>query len=260
MPLLRALNNVAVKKSSDLLRLVRKDSTYAVPIFSFGNPNGANVASISINPSSKEFTEGVNEALPHGKQRFESPWMADGPFDLKSLTQIQADGNDYFKRTGIDRKPTFYRSWFGVMERLLNSAPTRHSYLDGSACHLDLSPWASDPVWGFLSTEERDEHLRIGLPVLLHQLGFTNGVDKPRTSTIRKILLNGRTAKEEVFKALGVQPTDTSSHTEMLVSATSKTPLKIDQGKIHGIDFVAWNIPLARAFGVQAIPHIAACI
>lgn len=257
MPFLDALNH-AVSGSSEKLRLLSNGNQFAIPIFSFGNPDGAKIASISLNPSGQEFKSYAKEILTRERQRFENPWIDAVPCNRDSLHAIQADGHRYFQRLDRSGARTFYRGWFGVMEALLNASRWQHSYLNGTACHLDLSPWASEPVWGELLNDEKIEHLKVGLPILLRQLGFSGGVDTPRTSSIGKILLNGRTTATEVFKALAVEPTYTCRRTETLVSTTGNNrTLNVDTGTILGIEFVAWNIPLDKPFGRLAIPHIA---
>ena len=134
----------------DPLRRVRHPSTgaYAIPIFSFGNPLLAKVATISLNPSHQEFLNGAGASLSTSSQRFSTPWLN----GTQTVASIQADCNNYFNRT-TNRKNTYYKRWFSPMEQLLthpNTVTKKLSYLNGNACHLDLSPWHSNPAWSGL--------------------------------------------------------------------------------------------------------------
>jgi hypothetical protein len=64
------------------------------------------------------------------------------------------------------------------------------SYYDGSACHLDLVQWATDPVWGKIpSSAAREALLEDGVPHLRAQLTREN---------VRLVLLNGRQVIDQV--------------------------------------------------------------
>jgi hypothetical protein len=56
------------------------------------------------------------------------------------VASVVADCATYFQR-----RP--YRRWFDPLDRLLRTG-AGVSYYDGSACHLDLVQWATDPIWG----------------------------------------------------------------------------------------------------------------
>ncbi len=261
MPLLKALSTLPAHGAADPLRRVQHLGAYALPVFSFGAPAKAKVATISINPSVREFLGPKRTELGARRQRFTAPWLAGSTFTRAEAQAIQADCDNYFLRVDWRGRRTFY-SWFHAMERLVNLSSPRLSYLTGEVCHLDLSPWASDPVWRFLSPEEKSEHLKLGVPVLLYQLGFANGdVTAPRSSTIRKILLNGVTTSRAVLTALGQRPAILDQKSVSLTSASGKkTILELTRGTVIGIDFVAWNIPLAQPFGNLAMRHIASSI
>jgi hypothetical protein len=262
MPLLTALNSIPNSGAPDPLRRVHVDGAYAQPVFSFGDPLKATVATVSINPSYQEFLTAKGAALAPGRQRFATPWLSRSPFTAAHVESIQADCNGYFHRIGHGGRRTFYGSWFRPMEALLNLSSRKLSYFSGDVCHLDLSPWASNPVWGGLNAAERYAHLALGVPVLLQQLGFPSGNPAaPRKSSIGKLLLNGKTTTEEVFRALAVTPSCTHQPPVLLTSSKGKTyTLEVQQGTVLGIDYVAWNIPLARPFGRQAMAHIAPLI
>lgn len=143
----------------------------STPVVSFGDFTKAKVATLGINPSSKEFKDDsqsatTNGLFPVGKKR-----LADGeslgilstdPLDDDTATYVTgADGakeiwencRDYFK------SPNAYWPWFKDLEKIVNF--TGRSYKDDTACHLDLSPWATDPVFSGL-TKDQQQKLLLG--------------------------------------------------------------------------------------------------
>ncbi len=140
----------------------------STPVVSFGDFIKAKVATLGINPSSKEFAAAgtTNGLLPQGKKR-----LADGeslgllstdPLDDDTAEPILGPGGakeiweacrDYFKG------PNAYWSWFNDLEKVVGFTGT--SYRDDTACHLDLSPWATDPVFSGL-TNDQQERLLLG--------------------------------------------------------------------------------------------------
>jgi hypothetical protein len=143
----------------------------STPVVSFGDFTKATVATIGITPSSKEFmdtsaTGTTNQLLPEGKKRladYESLGiLSTDPLDddtaqyvlgTSGAREIWEKCRDYFKG------PNAYWSWFNDLEKIVgfNGA----SYKNDTACHLDLSPWATDPVFSGL-TKEQQERLLLG--------------------------------------------------------------------------------------------------
>ncbi len=72
------------------------------------------------------------------------------------LARVFEGCNWYF-----ERRP--YRRWFDVLERVLNGIGV--SYYRGTACHLTLVQWATNPTWGLLPESSRVELLRRGRAV-----------------------------------------------------------------------------------------------
>lgn len=139
----------------------------STPVVSFGNPQISRVATLGINPSRKEFLDDNGNLLRGRDQRFET-LSSVGADRCEALTDSQIisiiEGcNNYFKR-----RP--YMTWFKPLERIIETGAAV-SYRVGTACHLDLVQWATDPVWGKMPTgdakkalmEEGIEHLRAQL-------------------------------------------------------------------------------------------------
>jgi hypothetical protein len=141
----------------------------STPVVSFGDFTKAKVATIGINPSSLEFMDRSasatsNGLLPEGKKRLADAetlgLISDDPFDDDTVeyvlgsngaTKIWEKCRDYF----INPNP--YWSWFSDLESVLTGLSV--SYKDSTACHLDISPWATDPVFRDLTSEQRERLL-----------------------------------------------------------------------------------------------------
>lgn len=171
----------------------------STPVVSFGDFTKAKVATLGINPSSKEFMDTsaagtTNELLPEEKKRladYESlGLMSTDPFDDDTAEYfLGPDGakeiwekcRDYFKG------PNAYWSWFGDLETVLNGASL--SYKNSSACHLDISPWATDPIYRDLTKEQQRQLLLGESDFLEWQIAKSN---------IDLIIINGATVFESV--------------------------------------------------------------
>jgi hypothetical protein len=205
----------------------------STPVVAFGDPTRAEVATLGINPSSREFA-GVDAALLAGSERRLATMQSIGAEQLDQLNDEQvasvvADCETYFYR-----RP--YRRWFDPLEELLRVG-TGTSYYDGSACHLDLVQWATDPIWGRISDADvRRALLEDGVPHLRAQLAREN---------VRLVLLNGRQVCEQV-RAGGL------TH---LVEAggipVARGTCRLYTGSGQGIHWVGWSANLQSSWGVS---------
>jgi hypothetical protein len=171
----------------------------STPVVSFGDFTRAKVATLGINPSSNEFmdtssTGTSNKLLPEGKKRladFESLGiLSTDPLDDDTAEyQLGPEGareiwegcRDYFQG------PNAYWSWFSDLEAVLNRASL--SYKDSSACHLDISPWATNPVFRDLSKAQQDRLLLRESDFLEWQIAKSN---------IELVVINGATVYESL--------------------------------------------------------------
>jgi hypothetical protein len=172
----------------------------STPVVSFGDFTKAKVATLGINPSSREFMDTsssgtANELLPDGKKRladYESlGFLSTDPFDdldtaeymlgAEGANEIWEGCRDYFKR------PNAYWSWFADLEAVLNAASL--SYKDSSACHLDISPWATDPVFRDLTRTQQNQLLLGESDFLEWQIAKSN---------IELVVINGSTVYESL--------------------------------------------------------------
>jgi hypothetical protein len=150
----------------------------STPVLSFGNASAAAVATLWLNPSRQEFLDRSGRELSGAARRFETLASLGVP-DLASaseaiLHRVINACNGYFHANP-------YRRWFDQLEPVLQSVGA--SYYDGSACHLDLVQWATDPVWGKIPDRAvRDRLLAEDAAFLLDQLS---------TGSFRLLLING---------------------------------------------------------------------
>lgn len=145
----------------------------STPVVSFGNFTESSIATLGINPSSEEFLSS-GKLLPDEKKR-----LADEEHGPVTAIDVWFLCKHYFRNNP-------YWSWFGQLEEIL--LPLGASYKN-NACHLDLSPWATDPIFRNLSPKQKGDLLEHDRDFLSWQL--TN-------STINSILFNGATVYKTI--------------------------------------------------------------
>ena len=200
------------------------------PVVSFGEPEGARVATIGINPSASEFLD--DELLLGGPARRLATLPSLGAERLDALTvaqseQVLRDCASYFRRNP-------YRRWFDPLDELLRVC-SGASYYDGSACHLDLVQWATKPAWRELASSEREDLLADGVPYLRRQL---------QRNEFATVLVNGRQVLEQVQAV-------------ELVQLKASRVLRLDgvvctlyQGAAAGATWVGWSTNLQSSYGI----------
>lgn len=205
----------------------------STPVVAFGDPRTATVATLGINPSKLEFIE--HSQLLSGADRRLATLDSLGAQDLDQLTDEQvtaviADCTAYFRR-----RP--YRRWFDPLDSLLQ-ASTGSSYYDGTACHLDLVQWATDPTWASIGTlHVRRDLLDDGVPHLRAILA---------QSTLRVILLNGRQVLNQVTAA------GLTSLTEVATVPRPRDTCRIYTGDSGGLRWIGWSTNLQSSRGVSS--------
>jgi hypothetical protein len=200
----------------------------STPVVAFGDVRKSKVATLGWNPSKLEFLDRDGNELVGDERRLET-LASIGENDLvaasaDAVRRIFQTCNNYFHRNPYH--------WFNKLEKILKHVGV--SYYDGSACHLDLVQWATDPVWGDLPPSDQIRLIDADLPFLDHQLSQEN---------FRLLLLNGR----GIMKA----------YEERLGGVLMESPL-LDGGRLklftgrdaRGLKVVGWNINLQSNFGV----------
>jgi hypothetical protein len=206
---------------------------HSTPVLSFGDPLRAEVATLGINPSRQEFYSTTGVLLSGGERRLataDSLGATPGqPLTANQAREVVADCNSYF-----DRNP--YDYWFRPLDTLLSQA-FGASYPDGTACHLDLVQWATDPVWGKLPDRASAELLLAeGRPHLKRLLS---------RSSVRLVLLNGTEVVRQVGHA------ELAQLHEVKQIPVGSRPCRLFAGEGLGINYVGWSTNLQSSFGVS---------
>ncbi len=210
----------------------------STPVIAFGNPEKAWAASLGINPSRREFVDDDGTLLGGGRRRL-ATLRSLGAASLEALTDEQvatvaADCAAYFRR-----RP--YRLWFDPLDQLLR-AGIGASYSDGTACHLDLVQWATDPVWALIDGKSiRQALIEDGLPHLRAQLAAN-----PQISVV---LCNGRQVIDQVIRA-GLADLRLAG---LLRSGAVKCELYAGRADGRGSQacWLAWSANLQSGWGVS---------
>jgi hypothetical protein len=209
--------------------------TGSTPVVSFGDAHTATTATLGLNPSRIEFLDSSGRELTGSSRRLATHRslgtsdIANAPLDV--IAQVLDDCRAYF-----DRNP--YCRWFNQLEPILNACGV--SYYKGSACHLDLVQWATDPTWG-----------KLGPPALRARLLEEDGpflVEQLSNENIRLLLVNGMgvvrhlqqavpAALDEVDPIVGYGYQDTRLFTGTLL------------GRVR---IVAWSTNIQSSFGVTS--------
>ena len=204
----------------------------STPVVAFGDVRQAKVATLGWNPSKLEFLDGSGRLLDGSERRLEtdaSLKAKETPGNSASAVSEVFEGcNHYFQGSP-------YRRWFDVLEKVLKHVGA--SYYDGSACHLDLVQWATDPVWGKLESDEKEALLKSDTPFLCQQLAQEG---------IRLLLLNGAGIMRAYDSLFGshlrkVELLDGGRIQMFAVQASSKLMV------------IGWNINLQSSFGVSNV-------
>lgn len=217
------------------LRQPQRDGSWIVPgstpVVAFGNPLDARVATLGLNPSRREFLDADGEELDGERRRFETLASLGVP-SLESASNEAINAvfracNEYFRRNP-------YRTWFDPLDKVLQA--TGASYYDGSACHLDLVQWATDPTWNGLSVVVRRRLVGEDSRFFLEQL---------RREEIGLLLLNGSGVIRGVQHSLG-RPL-----LEIAAPITVRTvTARFVTGHIEGVKVVGWSTNIQSSFGV----------
>lgn len=202
----------------------------SVPITAFGQFDSAKVATLSLNPSYLEFTNNKGEPLGEDKRRLFSRHDL-GIDDTSELDSASAQKVIESFRNYFSDQANPYRKWFGPMEkRVLSSVGA--SYWNGSASHLDLSQWATNPIWNKLGHSNRDAILETDLPFLKQQI---------ESKKFDLVLLNGMTVISEVSR-IGLASLEIEKSQEV-----GGKRVVFYSGQALGTTFLGWNWYLQSA-------------
>ncbi|GIG30220.1 hypothetical protein [Cellulomonas marina] len=202
----------------------------SVPIVAFGDAQHARVATVGINPSDAEFA-GVQPPIALTASALGT--STGTPATVEQAERLLAVCSGYFQHHP-------YWKYFAPLEKVLQTG-TGTSYSDGSACHLDVVPWATTPVWGQITeATTRKELLDAGAPVLASVLEATS---------LELVLLNGKQVVDQVQHA-GLAQLDLVESKQIKPEGA---PTKLYVGEIGGVRALGWSTNLQAPFaGVGA--------
>ncbi len=205
----------------------------STPVVAFGETRRARIATLGLNPSKSEFVDTKGVEL-RGRDRRLATHTSLGNSDLTSapsrvISQVMRDCELYFRRNP-------YRRWFDQLEPIL--ARCDASYYDGTACHLDLVQWATDPTWNRLPAETRRRLITSNVPFLIEQLA---------NERIEILLLNGAGVIQ-----LMRNHTDADLVEINRIIGFGRVKTKLCVGTVLGrIKTVGWSTNVQSSFGVS---------
>ena len=202
------------------------------PVTSFGDINKARVLTVGINPSSREYfqTGAKAQPLPLGKKRLvDSETLDIGPgseINLAEAKEVLDGNNNYFAKSGNPYH------WFNLIEQYA-LAPIGASYFDGSAAHVDIVQWATDPIWSEIQSVDSREKLIQADAFFLNQIFAMGEWDL--------VIVNGR----QVYQTMREARLFKLFELEQPVVAGKKRMFW--NGKAQNSPLVAWSVNIQQS-------------
>jgi hypothetical protein len=203
-------------------------------VVSFGNAQISSVATLGLNPSRVEFIDRDGKMLTGNSRRL-STHESLGTSDLTNastdiINRVFDECNQYFQRNP-------YRRWFDQFLPVLKALGV--SYYDGTACHLDLVQWATDPTWaGLKPVEIRLKLLRDDVQFFRQQL---------EQESLKLLLVNGQSVVSQLKKS-GVCDIEEIE----AIAGFGNYDTKMYAGTAFGrVAIVGWSTNLQSSFGVS---------
>lgn len=207
----------------------------STPVLAFGDFTEAEVATLGLNPSKKEFLGSAGELLLGADARFETleslgvETLSSAP--MAKLDEVVSGCARYFHQNP-------YWRWFNPLEEVLKEVGV--SFSQGTACHIDLVQWATDPVWGKLTSESKRCLLDDGLPFLKAQLS---------SPKLRAVVANGSGVLKCLKKQLNVRLTPAAR-----LNGPRDRPIDIVMGQLRpGLRIIGWSPNLQSSRGVTRL-------
>lgn len=201
----------------------------STPVVAFGEFRRATVATLGLNPSRVEFLDHDGRELKGDAQRLAtlaSLGFCDlGSAPLPAVAQVLADCESYFHR-----RP--YMRWFGQLVPILAACGASYQY--GTACHLDLVQWATDPTWAKLEPASLRRQLVADDAAFLRE--------QLRSERIKLLLVNGNGVWSELRCG------DVQEHKP--IAGLGWRDIRILTGTYEGVRVVAWSANLQSSRGV----------
>lgn len=201
----------------------------STPVVAFGNARVARVATLGLNPSGVEFLDSGGDELVESSRRLATRKSLgrslDDGFTADDVHAIVYACDSYFTQNP-------YMRWFSQLERILNAVGA--SYVPGMtpACHLDISQWATAPVWGRLSSAQRRCLIEDGRAFLHAQL---------KRHEIELLLVNGSGAMKPIEQIV------------RRVCGERLDSCAVTVGAIGDVRVVGWSTNLQSSRGVTNV-------
>jgi hypothetical protein len=231
-------NDEIVTRLSDRLRRPESPSTVpgSLPVLFFGDLPLARVATVSLNPSKREYLSAKGEELRGLNRRFETLGSL-GARDRRTLDPGQCSRAISTMRGYFDPGRPVY-SWFNGLARVLDGMGT--PYWKRQAAHLDLVQEAIDPTWSTLSAERPEE----ARTLLDQDQGFLRW--QIETFPLQVLVCNGRSTFDAVSRLLGAEVVRSEK--------VARLTWSVAMGEVGGrkVSVMGWNLPLARPTGLTS--------
>ncbi|HXM01976.1 MAG TPA: hypothetical protein VN939_05205, partial [Chthoniobacterales bacterium] len=132
--------------------------SWGSPVPSFGDLSASRVATLGLNPSNREFVDESGDELQGPLRRFHtlkslglSSWE---DADARHLHLILDSCRAYFLGNSYDR-------WFKRLDHVISGLNASFYGEKGTACHLDLIPYATSHKWTELTASQRSALLTV---------------------------------------------------------------------------------------------------
>ena len=191
----------------------------AIPTIAYGDPAKARIATIGLNPG-----HGHQREARRGAQ----PGVAPG-------ARAEMYGYDYFTTEVGRATPGF----FNPLEKVIVACGA--SYLDGSACHLDLAQWPTSESWRDLPPCAQAKLLEDGAPFVRRQLEENPGI---------KLLLGDGAG---VINALAGAFCVTFEEANVPPIQFSRKAAPLYTSEVEGCPVIGWRPNLQSDFGVYGV-------
>jgi hypothetical protein len=206
----------------------------------FGDGLSAEIATIGLNPSRREYLDEGGRLLRAREQRF-ATLESLGAQSRALLTDAQADEAISVMRSYYDEGKPVYGQYFRHLSNFLSGAGT--SYSERSAVHLDLVQEATTKVWNELAESERAALLDLDMPFLLWQL--------TALPHLKAAVCAGATVGREFSKRVVVDVRERGQ--------TARLRWWLGAARLGGrvLPVGGWNYPLDRPTGLKKQDEIA---
>lgn len=215
------------------------------PISFFGSVDDAEVWTVSINPSSREFTDQKGLELRGRDQRFALVRDFPGCSVRGDLSEAHVAQVVEMQHTVFDRAP--YRNYFNRLGKFLltvynaEAPDTLAPFMAGiqrdgrmlKFCHMDIVKCATSQPWSGLRNPDRQLLVNNCSPYLEEQL--------TSAPSVRTLLINGKTVSDVLLPALRRIGLNSSTRTVQLATTSAQvTHGNLTMGA-KDIRVVAWT-------------------